>query len=102
MFQNPRGFSASAPAAPEAQSIRAAAATIFPRLGLDVDWTFIWRQWRWILIGFGAALLLFLVAELTLTPRYRATGQILIGPVDLRGVDKSVMPTAQTSDANVM
>ena len=102
MFQNPRGFSASAPAAQEAQSIRAAAAAIFPRLGLDVDWTFIRRQWRWILIGLGAALLMFLVAELALTPRYRASGQILIGPVDLRGIDKSVMPTAQTSDANVM
>jgi polysaccharide biosynthesis transport protein len=102
MFQNPKGFSAGVPATQEVQSIRAAAVAIFPRLGLDVDWTFIGRQWRWILIGVAGALLLFLVAELALTPRFRATGQILIGPVDLRGVDKSVMPTAQTTDANVM
>jgi polysaccharide biosynthesis transport protein len=101
MFQNPRGFSASVPPAPEGQSIRAAAATIFPRLGLD-DWTFIWRRRRWIFIGLAASVLLFLVAEVTLTPRYRAVSQILIGPVDLRGVDKSVMPTAQSADANVI
>jgi uncharacterized protein involved in exopolysaccharide biosynthesis len=102
MFQNPRGFSPSVPPAPEGQAVRAAAATIFPRLGLDADWTFIWRRRRWILIGLAASLLLFLVAEVTLTPRYRAVSQILIGPVDLRGVDKSVMPTAQTADANVI
>jgi len=101
MFQNPRGFSASVPAAQEGQSIRAAAATIFPRLGLDVDLTFIWRRRRWILVGLAASLLLFVVAEVTLTPRYRAVSQILIGPVDLRGVDKSVMPIAQTADANI-
>ena len=68
MFQNPKGFSASGPAPQDVQSIRAAAATIFPRLGLDIDWTFVGRQWRWIVVGLAAALLLLLVAELTLTP----------------------------------
>jgi succinoglycan biosynthesis transport protein ExoP len=102
MFQNPRGFSPSVPAAQEGQSIRAATATFFPHLGLDADWTFIWRQRRWIFLGVAASLLLALVAELTLTPRYRAVSQILIGPVDLRGVDKTVMPPAQTADANVI
>src|SRR3984957_3977484 len=102
MFQNPRGFSPSVPAGPEAQSSRAAAAATFPRLGLDADLTFIWRRWRWIVVGVAAALALNLVAELTLTPRYRAASEILIGPVDLRGVDKSVMPPAQTADANVI
>jgi polysaccharide biosynthesis transport protein len=102
MFQNPRSFSSSVPAAQEAQSIRAAVPTILPRRGLAADWTFIWRRRRWILVGLAAGLTLNLVAELTLVPRYRAVSQILIGPVDLRGVDKSVMPPAQTADANVI
>jgi polysaccharide biosynthesis transport protein len=102
MFQNPRSFSSSVPATPEGQSIRAAAPTVFPRLGIGADWTFLWRRRGWILVGVAAALTLNLVAELTLIPRYRAVSQILIGPVDLRGVDKSVMPPAQTADANVI
>jgi succinoglycan biosynthesis transport protein ExoP len=102
MFQNPRSFSSSVPAAQEGQSIRAATPTILPRLGLATDWTFIWRRRRWILVGLAAGLTLNLIAELTLTPHYRAVSQILIGPVDLRGVDKSVMPPAQTADANVI
>src|ERR1700693_4956650 len=102
MFQNPRGFSPNAPAAQEAQSIRSAVPELFPRLGLENDWMFIWRRRHWIIVGVAAALCLNLVAELTLTPRYRAATQILIGPVDLRGVDKSVMPPAQTADANVI
>ena len=102
MFQNPRNFSSSVPAAQEGQAIRAAAPTIFPRSALAADWTFLWRGRRWLLVGVAAALTLNLVAELTLTPRYRAVSQILIGPVDLRGVDKSVMPPAQTADANVI
>jgi succinoglycan biosynthesis transport protein ExoP len=102
MFQNPRGFSASVPAAQEGQPTRATTSAIFPRLGLETDWAFIWRHRRWVLIGIGAALFLNLAAELTFTPRYRAVTQILIGPVDLRGVDKSVMPPAQTADANVI
>ena len=102
MFQNPRGFSASVPAAQEGQPFRASAATTFPRLGLETDLSFVWRHRRWVFIGVAASLLLTLVAELTLTHRYRAVAQILIGPVDLRGVDKTVMPPAQTADANVI
>jgi succinoglycan biosynthesis transport protein ExoP len=50
-----------------------------------------------------AALLLGVVVELAVSPRYRAASQILIGPVDLRLVgEKSVMPAAQSSDANVL
>jgi succinoglycan biosynthesis transport protein ExoP len=102
MFQNPRGSSPNAPAAQEAQSIRSAVPALFPRLDLENDWMFIWRRRRWIIVGVASALCLNLIAELTLTPRYRAATQILIGPVDLRGVDKSVMPPAQTADANVI
>jgi polysaccharide biosynthesis transport protein len=101
MFQNPRGFSPSVPASQDGQSSRAAAMS-FPRLGLNTDLTFLWRQRRWIAVGIAAGLLVNLAAELTLTPRYRAVSQILIGPVDLRGVDKSVMPPAQTADSNVI
>lgn len=101
MFQNPRGFSPSVAATQEGQTIRATSPTILPR-GLGIDLTFIWRRRRWIYLALAAALLLDLTAELTLAPRYRASSQILIGPVDLRGVDKSVVPTAQTADSNVI
>jgi succinoglycan biosynthesis transport protein ExoP len=101
MFQNPRGFSPNVPATQDGQSSRAAAPPALPRLGLPADFTFIWRRRRWIVVGVAAALMLNLVAELTLTPRYRAVSQILIGPVDLRGVDKSVMPASQAADSNV-
>src|SRR5262249_5949011 len=47
-------------------------------------------------------LLLAALAELLITPRYRAISQIMIGPADLRVVEKSVMPPAQTADANVI
>jgi uncharacterized protein involved in exopolysaccharide biosynthesis len=102
MFQNPRSISASAPAAQEGSSTRASAPKILPRLGLETDLTFIWRRRRWVFAGLAVGLLLNPVAELALTPRYRAVSQILIGPVDLRGVDKSVVPPAQTADANVI
>ena len=100
MFQNPRGFSPSVPATPDGPSSRTAAS--LARLGLTTDLTFLWRQRRWIAVGIAAALLVNLAAELTFTPRYRAASQILIGPVDLRGVDKSVVPAAQTADSNVI
>ncbi len=98
MFQNPRAFSASVPAAQEKQTPRNSA----PRSGAVADWMFLWRRRRWIYAGIAAALILNLIAELTLVPRYRAVAQILIGPVDLRGVDKSVVPPAQTADSNVI
>jgi len=100
MFQNPRGFSPSVPATPDGPSSRTAAS--LARLGLTTDLTFLWRQRRWIAVGIAAALSVNLAAELTFTPRYRAASQILIGPVDLRGVDKSVVPAAQTADSNVI
>jgi succinoglycan biosynthesis transport protein ExoP len=101
MFQNPRGFSPGVPATQDGQSNRAAPAMSLSRLALATDWTFLWRRRRWIVLGVAAALMLNLVAELTLTPRYRATSQILIGPVDLRGIDKSVMPASQAADSSV-
>jgi len=99
MFQNPRGFSPNATAAQEAPSLRSAVPPLFPRLGFD--WTFLGRQWRWIVVGVAVSLCLYLAAELTLTPRYRASSEILIGAADLRGVDKSVIAPAQSSDASV-
>lgn len=48
------------------------------------------------------SVLLGLGAEAVLTPRYRAVSELLIGPVDLRVVDKEVVPSSQTADANVI
>jgi uncharacterized protein involved in exopolysaccharide biosynthesis len=73
---------------------------VLPKEGLDLR--FLWRRRWWIAASVGAALLACLAADLLLAPRYRATAQILIGPVDLRVVEKDVMPPAQTADSNVI
>jgi polysaccharide biosynthesis transport protein len=96
MFQIPRGVSLGTPLTSEAQATQSAAFS----LRLE-DWMFIWRRRRWVLISAGAALWLSLVAQLALTPRYRAVSEILIGPADLLVVDKSVLPPAQTPDASI-
>src|SRR5579871_646692 len=101
MFQAPRAYSTLAPADAERQSERATQSVV--RLSaIATDLGFIWRRRSWIIFALALALLADLGAELTFTPRYRAVSQILIGPVDLQGVDKSVVPTAQTADANVI
>ena len=104
MFQHPKGFSPSVPVSPETLSIRPAAAAVapVPRLAFGKDWAFLWRRKSLIALTMAVALLLSLGADLVLTPRYRAVSQILIGPVDLRVVEKTVMPPAQTADANVI
>jgi len=96
MFQNPRGFSPSVPVSAEGS------APFLPKLSAGIDLTFIRRRRSWILAGAAVGLLLSLAAELTLTPRYRAVSEILIGPADLRVLDRSVMPPIQTADANVI
>ena len=63
MFQIPRALSPNAMAAQEASSLRSAAPLLLSRLGLD--WTFIARQWRWIVVGVAGSLCLYLAAELT-------------------------------------
>jgi polysaccharide biosynthesis transport protein len=103
MFQHPKGFSPSVPVNPETISIRpVAAATPVRRLAFGKDWMFLWRRKSLIALTVAMALLLSLGADLVMTPRYRAVSQILIGPVDLRVVEKTVMPPAQTADANVI
>src|SRR5262249_60117624 len=62
----------------------------------------LWRRKRLLAAAAAGGLLLSLAADLVITPRYRAISQILIGPVDLRVVEKTVMPAAQTADANVI
>jgi succinoglycan biosynthesis transport protein ExoP len=66
------------------------------------DWMFIWRGRRLIALTIAAAMVAALVANFVITPRYRAVSQILIGPADLHVVEKSMMPAAQTADANVI
>ena len=101
MFQAPRAYSPLVPADSERASARASTSTgQLP--GPGVDLTFVWRRWNWIVVALAIALLADLGAELTLMPRYRAISQILIGPTDLQVVDKSVVPTTQTADANVI
>ena len=68
----------------------------------EFDLSFLWRRKRWIAASVAAALVVCFVADLVITPRYRAAAQILIGPVDLRVIEKDVMPLAQTADANVI
>src|SRR5215471_18328064 len=64
--------------------------------------TFVRRNKTYPLAGILAALLVALLLEVVVTPKYRAAIQILIGPTDLRLVEKSVVPPAQNSDAFVM
>jgi polysaccharide biosynthesis transport protein len=69
---------------------------------LDDGWSFLRRNKAYPLGGMLVALLAAAAVELAVTPHYRATIQILIGPTDLKLVEKSVVPAAQTPDANVM
>ena len=73
-----------------------------PRQPHEQPWTFLRRRKVYPLVGLLAALLIAAAIELALTPRYRATIQILIAPVDLRLVEKSVQPSAPAADSNVM
>jgi hypothetical protein len=68
----------------------------------ELDLSFLWRRKWWIAASVAAALVACLVADLVIPPRYRDAAQIQIGPVDLRVVEKDVMPLAQTADANVI
>jgi succinoglycan biosynthesis transport protein ExoP len=67
-----------------------------------IDLGVLWRGRNWIVLGLAAGLLMSLTAELMLSPRYRAVSQILIGPVDLRVVEKQLLPGSQSSDTNVL
>ena len=66
------------------------------------DWMFVWRRRRLVAVTIAAAMVPALFADFVITPRYRAVSQILIGPADLHVVEKSMMPAAQTADANVI
>jgi polysaccharide biosynthesis transport protein len=68
----------------------------------EQPWTFVRRHKAFPLAGLLAGLLVAAAVELVLTPRYRATIQILIGPADLRLVEKSVQPASPAADSNVM
>jgi uncharacterized protein involved in exopolysaccharide biosynthesis len=117
-FQHPKGFTPSVPATPELQltkvfpssapvnpesvSIRPTVAPALSKLALGQDLMFIWRRKGLIAFTTAAAFGLALGADFVITPKYRAVSQIFIGPVDLRVVEKTVMPAAQTADANVI
>ena len=112
MFQHPKGVAPSAPVQPEAVAIRPVSPSAAPSAALNAglsatlafakDWMFVLRHKRLVACTVAAALALALVADFVITPRYRAVSQILIGPADLRVVEKAMMPAAQTADANVI
>ncbi len=112
MFQHPKGVAPSASVQSEAVAIRPVSPSAAPSAALNAglsatfafakDWMFILRHKRLIACTVAAALALALVADFVITPSYRAVSQILIGPADLRVVEKATMPAAQTADANVI
>jgi hypothetical protein len=61
---------------------------------VPLDWRFVWQGRRWIVASMAFSLLLGIGIESTLTARYRAVTELLIGPSDLRVVDKEVVPRA--------
>jgi uncharacterized protein involved in exopolysaccharide biosynthesis len=105
MFQHMKGFGPSARVTPTEAAAPPQAAPAPPlvsMVALGLDLRFVCRRRRLIAGCVILALLLGVATELAITPRYRAISQIMIGPSDLHVVDKSVMPTAQTADANVI
>ena len=105
MFQHPKGFAPSVPVRPDSIAIRPISPATVPNVDFAAfakDWMFVWRRKGLIAVAVAAALLLVLVADFAITPRYRAVSQIMIGPADLRVVEKALMPAAQTADANVI
>ena len=102
MFLDPKTKDKIIRAVPAPASPVAAEPEARPRPAHERPWTFVRRHKVYPLAGLLAALLVAAAVELVLTPRYRASIQILIGPADLRLIEKSVQPTAPAADSNVM
>jgi uncharacterized protein involved in exopolysaccharide biosynthesis len=105
MFQIPRGKFVSVENGLNPHRARPADSSAPPpaaRAASELDLRFLWRRRWWIAASVAGSLLVAYAADLLITPRYRAAAQILIGPVDLRVIEKDVMPLAQTADANVI
>ncbi len=105
MFQIPRGKFVSVENGLNPQRARPADSSAPPpaaRAAGELDLRFLWHRRWWIAASVAASLLVAYAADLLITPRYRAAAQILIGPVDLRVIEKDVMPLTQTADANVI
>lgn len=105
MFQMPRGKFGNVDngfVSRRAGAVDSGGAASAARPVEELDLSFLWRRKWWIATSVAVALVACFVADLAITPRYRAVAQILIGPVDLRVVEKDVMPLAQTADANVI
>jgi uncharacterized protein involved in exopolysaccharide biosynthesis len=105
MFQIPRGKFGSVENGfnpHHARVVDSGALTPAARAAPELDLRILWRRRWWIAASVAGSLLIAFVADLLITPKYRATAQILIAPVDLRVIEKDVMPLAQTADANVI
>jgi uncharacterized protein involved in exopolysaccharide biosynthesis len=105
MFQMPRGkFGSVENGFTRPRVIEAGSRTPSDWTPGELDLSFLWRG-RWLIVaGVLLGIVAAIVADLVLTPRYRATAQILISPSDLRVIDKGdvLAPSAQTADANVL
>jgi succinoglycan biosynthesis transport protein ExoP len=99
---NPRRARVVDSASSDSGGTDSGAAAPVARVVGELDLSFLSRRKWWIAASVAAALVVCFIADLVIPPRYRAAAQILIGPVDLRVVDKDVMPLAQTADANVI
>jgi uncharacterized protein involved in exopolysaccharide biosynthesis len=104
MFQMPRGkFGSVENGFTRPRVIEAGSRTPSDWAPGELDLSFLWRG-RWLVVaGVLLGLVGAIVADAVLTPRYRATAQVLISPSDLRVVDKDVLtPSTQTADSNVL
>jgi succinoglycan biosynthesis transport protein ExoP len=105
MFQIPRGKFGNVENGfhpQRARLVEPGASPPVARAAGELDLSFVWRRRWWIAASVAASLAICFAADLLITPKFRAVAQILIGPVDLRVIEKDVMPLAQTADANVI
>lgn len=103
MFQASNGMSSNQTTAAK-RDVAAGATSDRTSLNLasSIDWSLLWRH-KYLILGSTVLCLLAGIAiDAIVPPRYRAFSEILIGPVDLRVVEKDVIPPSATADANVI
>jgi succinoglycan biosynthesis transport protein ExoP len=102
MFQQAGASPASTPGAAGSYDVVRADRPALRLRGTTTDWTFVLRRRTLVLGGVAGALLLAFLADLTLTPRYRAASQLLISPTDLRALENANVTPSPAPDATNM